>query len=185
MLRTPSLFAFGLVMALFFSAASQEVEATGWKHKGYYSSAYFHDYYNYGARYSYRPYASYYGYYGVSPYSSYGWRGYYGGWSTYAPYAYTPSAYVAPSYSYYASPTYHVSYAAPVSVGCSSCATNVAPVVANYGATCCSADIAYGPGIFGHKHYKHHRGLLGPLCPLKGWGYGTCGSFGYGGCCGW
>lgn len=195
MSRIPTLAAICFSLTLLFSAIPQEANATWWSSSRVYSSAYFHDYYNYGARYSHRPYGYYHSYYGARTYAGVSPTGYYGGWSTYAPYAYTPD-YYAGSYGYGPSTTQHVSYGSPfsygssVSNGCSTCSgvsvPVAAPVVASYGCapTCCDANVAYAPGCFSGGS---RRGLLGPLCPFRraSYNYGTCGSFGDSSGCGW
>ncbi|QDT34733.1 hypothetical protein [Thalassoglobus polymorphus] len=198
MYRFSSLAASCLVFALFLSVETQEVDAGGWcfSSSARYSSGYFHDYYNYGARYSHRPYGSYYGYRGVTPYTgySYNYRSYYGGWSDYRPYAYQQSFYTNPISVQY------VGYApAYAGTGCSTCGTS-GPVVTDScstcaptacAPTCCSTTVAYQPGCFSHKTHKacgvRSCGLLGPLCPFKrhSCGFGTCGSYGYGRYYGW
>ncbi len=175
MFRTHSLAVFCLTFGLFLTADAPQANATWGCFSGArYSSSYFHDYYNYGARYSHRSYGSYYGNYGVRAYRGYGfgyrggYRGHYGGWSTYAPYSYTPAVrYVG----------YGSSYGGG---GCNTCAPQ--PVVVNQCApTCCSAGIAYGPGCFsGGCGIRRRCGLLGPFRRARyGYGYGVYGSYGY------
>ncbi len=181
MFRVRSLAMFCLTLGLFLTMDAPQAHARGWCFSGArYSSSYFHDYYNYGARYSHRSYGSYYGNYGVSPHSGYAPGGHYGGWSTYAPYAYTPTV--------YAGSTQYVSYGSRHASGCNTCAPVViqpvvtAPCAPVCAPTCCSPRVS----CFSDGCGSRRRGLLGPLCPLRRShsGCGTCGSFGYSSC-GW
>lgn len=179
-------------LTLFLSFGTKESEARHWSLSARYNSGYFHDYHNYGARYSHRPYSYYHGYYGARTYAGVSPRGYYGGWSTYAPYAYSPSyfsysSYSAPSiyrvstYSRYPVVTQTVGYRTVTPpASCNTCGS-----VETIGATCCGSSVAYSPGCFSGRY---RRGLLGPLCPFRRarCNYGTCGSFGYSSSgCGW
>lgn len=166
-----------LALTVCMSLNSDQAEARWWSSSSMYSSSYFHDYHNYGASYSYRPYSYYNGYYGARSYGGYNPTSYYGGWNVYAPYAYTPNEvrYVQPE-------TQYVSYGAPSS--CSSCGTAVttysAPVTA-CAPTCCDAPVA--------TCSRPRCGLLGGLCPFRRacHKHAHCGSFAYSSsdCCGW
>lgn len=172
MFRVQSLAICCLTFGMFMTMETSQADAGGFYFSGgRYSSSYFHDYHNYGARYSHRSYGTYYGNYGARSHHRYGYAGHYGGWSTYAPYAYTPS-------------TQYVSYGSRYARGCNTCAPVVVqPVVVNQcGPTCCSAGTAYGHGCFsGGCGVRRRCGLLGPLCPFRraSYAYGGYSSYGY------
>lgn len=186
MFRLPSLAALCLCFALISTCDPSAAEARRWgsysSYSAYYGPGYFHSYHNYGGRYRYRPSRTYIHSYG-SPYYGAGWGGYYGGWSTYAPYAYSPFYYTsasyglsAPSYSYvgytspyaygsYAAPNSYVSYSTPSVYSVSYApATVVTPVVTTTAAstcdtcapTCCDS-WSYTPATFS-------SGWCGPDC---------------------
>ena len=186
MSRFRMLAATAFCLTVFLSIGTSESDARCWSLSARYNSGYFHDYYNYGALYSHRPYSYYHGYYGARTYRGDAPAGYYGGWSTYAPYAsrssivsygYAPSVYRSSVYSHYPVATQTVGY------GAISHTTSYGAVGA-CGPTCCESSVVYTPGCF---TCGHRRGLLGPLCPFRRarCNFGTCGAFGYGAGYGW
>lgn len=183
MSRFRTLAIIGFCLTLFVATHSDMAEARGWSLSARYNSSYFHDYHNYGALYSHRPLGYYHGYYGATSYAGTYPTGYYGGWSYYAPYAYTPVAQTTSYGSYYGNYTVPSEYCGSCQTEAESCSTCSETTTTE--ATCCGATTVYEPGCFscGHK-----RGLLGPFCPFKYAKHkhncGTCGSYGYGSCCG-
>lgn len=189
-----------LTLVVGLATGGQEAQARHWRSGGIgmFNSNYFHHYHNYGGWYTHRPVGAYYT--GVDPidggygwggygYGGYNWRGssyrpYYGGWSDYRPYAYTPMYHQV---GYYAGATAPYTYS--TNAPCTSCGTAVATSTTACSTcvpTCGTSVVAYGPSCTSCGWYgKHRRGLFGS-CPLKNrhWGCASYGVVGFSDCCG-